>query len=94
MIAPPPMPKRPARMPTRIPAPAIQSASQTISPVAARTDVSSLGQPLAPELDWRPLARVISVLPVLVRLATRESLPLVPASEWAWGLWAILSEIH
>ena len=32
MMAPPPMPNRPARMPTRMPAPAIQSASQAISP--------------------------------------------------------------
>src|ERR1700690_3837084 len=33
IMAPPPIPNRPARMPTRMPAPAIQSASRTISPI-------------------------------------------------------------
>src|SRR5262245_20494213 len=33
MTAPPPIPKSPASMPTRMPAPAIQSASKAISPI-------------------------------------------------------------
>src|SRR5450759_2689778 len=33
IMAPPPIPNRPARMPTRMPAPAIQSASRTTSPI-------------------------------------------------------------
>ena len=33
MMAPPPMPNRPARMPTSMPAPTIQSASKAISPI-------------------------------------------------------------
>ena len=41
MMAPPPMPNRPARMPTSTPAPAIQSASQTISPSGTPSSMMS-----------------------------------------------------
>src|ERR1039457_6144846 len=39
IMAPPPMPNRPARMPTRMPAPAIQSASRTISPIGYPSNI-------------------------------------------------------